>query len=136
MKGENFMKRIKEKFDDRDRILCITVPGGHQFYYQPVRSNKRYWLFNLEFGGSVFAYFRKYGCRVSEKGFSLTLREIYQFDDYHNPKLARLMNRIPGQVQYVLKYEVPGVEAVDASTPEKVTRVCKVHDFYDHEFAA
>ena len=100
------MKRIKEKFDNRDRILCITVPGGHQFYYQPVRSNKRYWLFNLEFGG------------------------------YHNPKLARLMNRIPGQVQYVLKYEVPGVEAVDASTPEKVTQVCAIHDFYDHEFAA
>ena len=73
------MKRIHANFDNRDRIICISTPGFQQFYYQPVRSSERYWLFNTEFSGSVFAYFRKNGLHVCEKGFSLTLRQLYKF---------------------------------------------------------
>lgn len=92
------MKRITAHHSNTDRIVCITTPGKHEFFYQPVYTKDRYWLFNCEFSGSVFAYFRDYG-----REFSLTIREIYRFKNYWNPKLVRLMERIPSQIEYVIR---------------------------------
>lgn len=130
------MKKINTNFSNRDRIVCVTLQGIHQFYYQPVRSNKRYWLFNMDFSGSTYAYFRKYGCRICEKEFSLSLKEVYKFNDYHNPKLTRLMNRIPGQVQYVLKNEVPSADEMAALIYTRTENKCESHDLYGHGIAA
>lgn len=90
------MKKIKASFDQKDRIVCVTNQGCHEFYYQPVGSKKRILLFTTdEFSGSVFAYFRNKGRNMSDIGFSLTIKELYQFKEYHNRKLAAVMKRIP-----------------------------------------
>ena len=56
------MRKIKAKFDKNDRIVCISVPGKHQFFYQPAGTNERIWLFDpKDYSGSIFNYFRTKG---------------------------------------------------------------------------
>ncbi len=98
------MRKIKARFDKNDRIVCISVPGKHQFFYQPAGTNERIWLFDTkDYSGSIFNYFRTKGRNMSERGFSLTIKEVYDFKAYHNRKLAALMERIPSQVEYVIR---------------------------------
>ena len=98
------MKKIKASFDQKDRIVCVTNQGCHEFYYQPVGSKKRILLFTTdEFSGSVFAYFRNKGRNMSDIGFSLTIKELYEFKKYRDHKLATVMKRIPGQVECVIR---------------------------------
>lgn len=98
------MKKIKAMFDKNDRIICISVPGKHQFFYQSARTNERIWLFDTkDYSGSIFDYFRTKGRNMSDRGFSLTIKELYEFKEYHNHKLAMLMERISGQVEYVIR---------------------------------
>ena len=100
------MKKINAKHNNKDRIICVSLPGRHDFYYQPVGSRERIWLFRADvFSISVFAYFRDYGRSQCDGGFSLTLKEFYEFRDYHNLKLSRIMERIPGYIEYVIKNE-------------------------------
>ncbi len=40
---------------------------------------------------------------MNDRGFSLTIKELYEFKEYHNHKLATVMKRIPGQVEYVIR---------------------------------
>ena len=40
---------------------------------------------------------------MSDMGFSLTIKELYEFKEYHNHKLVALMERIPSQVEYVIR---------------------------------
>ena len=97
------MRKIKAvNRNDNDRIICVTADGRHDFYYQPVGSKRRHWLVSCSFSGSIFAYFRDKGRNMDGLGFSLTIRELYRFRSYGNAKLAHLMERIPGQVDYVL----------------------------------
>lgn len=50
------------KHDNKDRIICVSESDKHRFYYQPVGTRARLWLFDTKnFSGSVFAFFRKYG---------------------------------------------------------------------------
>ena len=42
------MKKIKASFDQKDRIICVTNPGCHEFYYQPVGSKERILLFMID----------------------------------------------------------------------------------------
>lgn len=98
------MRKIKAKFDQNDRIVCISVPGKHQFLYQPAGTNEQIWLFDTKnYSGSIFNYFRTKGRNMSDMGFSLTIKELYEFKEYHNHKLTALMERIPGQVEYVIR---------------------------------
>ena len=98
------MRKIKANFDKNDRIVCISVPGKHQFFYQPAGTNERIWLFvTKDYSGSIFNYFRTKGRNMSDMGFSLTIKELYEFKEYHNHKLVALMERIPSQVEYVIR---------------------------------
>lgn len=40
------MKKINKKYDNKDRIICVSEIGKHKFYYQPVGTKDRLWLFN------------------------------------------------------------------------------------------
>lgn len=129
------MKRIKASFDQKDRIVCVTNQGCHEFYYQPVGSKKRILLFTIdEFSGSVFAYFRNKGRNMSDIGFSLTIKELYQFKEYHNRKLTAVMKRIPGQVEYVIREHSEGERSNNMQAISRVSDYC--HSDHDDERAA
>lgn len=97
------MKKINAKHSDKDRIICATSSSTHEFFYQPVDSKDKLWLFSTAFSGSVFTYFRDHGRGMGEGRFSLTLKEFYRFKEYRNYTLANLMDRIPKQIEYVIK---------------------------------
>lgn len=91
------MKRISMNHDNKDRIICVSDIGKHKFYYQPVGTKERLWLFDTKsFSGSVFAFFRKHG-------FSMTIKELYEAGNGRNKKISKIMDRIPGQIEYVLR---------------------------------
>ena len=128
------MKKIKASFDQKDRIVCVTNQGCHEFYYQPVGSKKRILLFTTdEFSGSVFAYFRNKGRNMSDIGFSLTIKELYQFKEYHNRKLAAAMKRIPGQVEYVIREHSEGERSNNMQAISRVSDYC--HSDHDERAA-
>lgn len=94
-KEETEMKKIKASFDEKDRVLCVTGRDRHEFYYQPIRSSERILLFVMdEFSGSVWSYFREKGRNMNGRGFSLTIRELYDFKLFHNAKLTKVIQRI------------------------------------------
>ncbi len=75
------------------------------FYYQPSKSKERLYLFTTEdFSGSVFAYFRDNGRCMGGRGFSLTIKELYEDRKmYRNPKIGKIFDRLPGMIDYVLR---------------------------------
>ncbi len=98
------MKRINVKHNNKDRVICVTERDKHRFYYQPVGTSSRFWLFDTRrFSGSVFAFFRKNGRNLSDEGFSLTVKELYGIGRSRNCKINKIMDRIPGQAEYVLR---------------------------------
>ena len=100
------MKRIKNSsVNPKDRIVCVTVTGAHKFYYQPCKSKERLYLFTTEdFSGSIFAYFRDNGRCMGGRGFSLTIKELYEDRKmYRNPKIGKIFDRLPGIIDYVLR---------------------------------
>ena len=100
------MKRIKNSsVNPKDRIVCVTVKGAHKFYYQPCKSKERLYLFTTEdFSGSIFAYFRDNGRCMGGRGFSLTIKELYEDRKmYRNPKIGKIFDRLPGMIDYVLR---------------------------------
>lgn len=105
LKEEYAMKKIKASFGQQDRIVCATNQGCHEFYYQPVGSKERILLFMTdEFSGSVFAYFRDNGRCMGGRGFSLTIKELYEdCKMYRNPKIGKIFDRLPGMIDYVLR---------------------------------
>ncbi len=103
LKEASAMKKINARHSDKDRIICKANSSKHEFFYQPVGSGESYWLFDMDFSGSVFTYFRNKGIHAGEDGFSLTLKELHQFKDYHNFKVTHLIDRLPRQVEYVIK---------------------------------
>lgn len=130
------MKKIKASFDQKDRVVCVTNQGYHELYYQPVGSKERILLFMTEeFSGSVWAYFRDRGRNMNGRGFSLTIRELYEFKRFHNVKLTNVINRIPVMIDYALceRINQKKSEKKTITTSEDVT-----HDRCreDHELAA
>lgn len=98
------MKKINMKHDNKDRIICVSESDKHKFYYQPVDTRVRLWLFDTNnFSGSVFAFFRKYGRCFDDVGFSMTVRELYEVGNGHNVKINKILDRIPAQAEYVLR---------------------------------
>lgn len=98
------MKRISMNHDNKDRIICVSDIGKHKFYYQPVGTKERLWLFDTKtFSGSVFGFFRKHGRNLEGIGFSMTIKELYEAGNGRNKKISKIMDRIPGQIEYVLR---------------------------------
>lgn len=98
------MKKINKKHDNKDRIICVSESGKHKFYYQPVGTKERFWLFETKnFSSSVFVFFRKYGRCLDGIGFSMTVKEVYEINNNYNIKLSKILDRIPGQIEYVLR---------------------------------
>lgn len=128
------MKKIKNStINQKDRIVCITVTGAHKFYYQPYKSNERLYLFTTEdFSGSVFAYFRDNGRCMGGRGFSLTIKELYEDRKmYRNPKIAKVFDRLPGMLDYVLLGK--SKERVNIMHRSKTN---KINGYEDRELAA
>ena len=130
------MKKIKSLTrNDKDRIICVTSENRHDFYYQPVSTKQRYWLTSGTFHGSVFAYFRQKGRNMEGVGFSLTLEQLYQFKDYRNPVLTRLLERIPGMVDYVIaEYVVHDMKVQAEVTPPYLNLSAKP-EAYEYDLA-
>lgn len=98
------MKKINTNHDNKDRIICVSDVGKNKFYYQPVGTKERLWLFDTKnFSGSVFAFFRRHGRNLDGIGFSMTVKELYEVGNGHNVKIAKILDRIPAQVEYVLR---------------------------------
>ncbi len=98
------MKKINMQHDNKDRVICVSETGKHKFYFQSAGTKERLWLFDTkDFSGSVFAFFRKNGRNLEDIGFSMTLRELYEAGCSHNDKINRVLDRIPAQVDYVLR---------------------------------
>ena len=97
------MKKINKK-DNKDRIICVSESGKHKFYYHPVGTKDRLWLFNTKnFSRSVFIFFRKHGRCLDGIGFSITIKELYEVGNNHNAKISKILERIPVQVEYVIR---------------------------------
>mgnify|MGYP004474024925 CR=1 FL=1 len=109
------MKKIKKTHSNKDRIICVSESDKHKFYYQPVKTKERIWLFDTKkFSGSVFAFFSKYGRCIEGVGFSLTLNEIYAKGYNHNVKIAKVLDRIPSMVEYVIGQNEEEIKMVKA----------------------
>ena len=100
------MKKIKIPHENKARVICVNGPGKLDFWYQPAGCTKRYWLIEHPFSGSIFAYFRDYGRKMNGPGFSLTLGELYRFHRHESVRLNRLMERLPGQVEYAMRNDM------------------------------
>ncbi len=96
------MKKIKAAHSGLDRIVCVNGNGTQSFFYQPHGASTREWLFDDDFHGSLFTFFRDKGCRAGKKSFSITLDQLYRFRAYGNERLTRSLERIPPMVNYVL----------------------------------
>lgn len=97
------MKRIHANHDNKDRVLCITDIGKHTFYYRPVYTNQWIWLFSTKTCSvSISTFFHKYG-RSDGLGFSLTLKELYRIKTSCNHKVSKVIERLPDQIEYVLR---------------------------------
>lgn len=129
------MNRIKYHHDNKDRIICVSTDGRHDFYYQPFGTKDRYWLSGCDFSGSIFDHFRSKGRNMEGLGFSLSIRELYKFNR-DNIKLIRLMDRIPGQVDYVIQeYILTNQVAEKLPVPARVSH-CERNNSYEYELAA
>ena len=123
------MKKIKAQVNPKDRVVCVTVKGAHEFYYQPYKSNERKHLFTADdFSGSVFAHFRDYGrCIGGERGFSLTIKELYEDRKiYRNEKLTNIFDRLPGMIDHVLRENAGYKEKVKGKHKNNVKRLDKL----------
>ena len=102
---KNTMRKIHAKHDNKDRIICAGEPGKIVFFYQPVGSKKLHWLLETAFCPSVFAVFRDKGRLVEGKKYGLTIGELHRLRNPHNPKLEKILERIPMELDYVIRYE-------------------------------
>lgn len=98
------LKIIKNNINQKDRVICVTTSGKHELYYQSAGSKKRTFIFaTVNFSGSVFDYIRNKGRNLSEKGLSLTIKELYEYKEYRNVKLTRVINRIPKMIEQAIR---------------------------------
>ena len=105
------MKKINACINQKDRIVCEAILGALVFYYQPAGTKDRVQLFKTDaFSGSVWAYFRDHGRNMNDRGISITIKQLYMFKEYRNAKLAHIINRIPAQVEYVIREHIGSVD--------------------------
>lgn len=107
VKEDLAMKKTKGGFDRKDRVVCVTVQGGHEVYYQPIGSKE-----HNDFSGSVFAYFHDKGSNINGKGFNLTIKERYEFKRFYNGRLTTVINRILMMLDCVLREKDAGRDII------------------------
>ena len=129
------MKKINANFSQKDRVICVTEQDTHKFYYKPANSKERTLLFATDFSRSVLDYFRNKGRATDGNGYEITLRELYAFKDFRNYKLSKLMERIPGMIEYVIReYLTPEEKNIAKVICHKKKSIRK--NFDDAELAA
>lgn len=131
------MKKINNSsVNQKDRIVCVTVTRAHKFYYQPYKSKERLYLFTTEdFSGSIFAYFRDNGRCMNGRGFSLTIKELYEDRRmYRNPKIGKVFDCLPGMIDYVLRENTE--EKKQAKQQQNVAKKNDKVYYEDRELAA
>lgn len=99
------MKKIHADVKNNDQIIVHNTPGKLHFFYRKSRSCTSYYLYTMKFSPSVFTFFKNGGH---------TLNELYHFHAWHNPKLVKVMERLPQAIEYVLKEEQLSLEPADA----------------------
>ena len=122
------MKKMKEKHNEKDRIVCVSLPRKQSFYYQPVGTKERLWLFDTDVSEVVFAFFRQNGRCLEGRGFSLTCKELYKIGYGRSKKINKILDRIPVQADYVLREYV---NAIIQSPRIDAARYCRETDDYD-----
>ena len=103
------MKKINAS--NKSRVVCVATPGHLDFYFQLERVCDRQWLLQMPFSGSVWAYFRDHGSNIADRGYSLTIAQVYKFRSHQNPKLSRLFSRLPAAINYVVNESEQFLEA-------------------------
>ena len=126
------MKKINAKFSQKDRVICVTEQSKHKFYYRQVGSKEKLLLFSVNSSTSILDYFSRKGRMTDNNGYELTIRELYLFRDFHNYKLSKIMERIPGIIEYVIR-EYIDIEKNNYERKEvnKKKRVCTSPSRYE-----
>lgn len=106
----------KNKYKDNFYSKSV-VHGNHTFYYQPVNSAERYYLFSTKrYSPSIAAVFAERGVLMSNgqasQTYSITLGEFYCLKNHHhNFALNKVFERIPVWIDDVIRYEMGDSEA-------------------------
>lgn len=107
--------KSKNKYKGRSYSKSV-VQGNHTFYYQPVNSAERYYLFSTKrYSPSIAAVFAErgvlMGSRQASQTHSITLGEFYHLKNHHhNFVLNKVFERIPFWIDDVIRYEMSAVE--------------------------
>jgi len=121
------MLKITANFNQKDRIICKCKKEDEQydFFYKPVGSDDRYFLFSTDCSKTIGQFFRERGRMVDDNSYEITIKEMYQFDRYYNEKLSTTVQRLPKMIGYVIKYCIGENE-----TPQLIISQgkCRYHD--------
>lgn len=101
------MKRVKYTSNGRDRIVCVVNNSILEFYYQMQGSSERYSLFDIWYSPSVFQEFSRNGQKNDENTFSLSLNQLHKIKKYQNPRLRKVIELFPVEIDRVLRERVP-----------------------------
>jgi len=93
------MNAFQKDVRNNDRILARSGLDVLHFYYKGAKKTE--YLFTTPYSPSVYAYFRDRG---------KTIRQIYQFREWHNLRLSKTISRIPSAVKYAISMQVPEKE--------------------------
>jgi len=94
----------------------ISIRGYHTFYYQPVNSTERFYLFSTKrYSRSIAAAFAERGMLVSDRQsiqtHSITLKEFYHLKACHQSYvLNKICDRIPVWINDVIRNELADSE--------------------------
>lgn len=107
--------KSKNKYKDSSYSKSV-VKGNHTFYYQPVNSAERYYLFSTKrYSPSIAAAFAERGVLKGNGKASqthcITLGEFYRLKNHHhNFALNKVFERIPVWIDDVIRNEMGDVE--------------------------
>lgn len=128
----------KNKYKDSSYSKSV-VQGNHTFYYQPVNSAERYYLFSTKrYSPSIAAFFAERGVLMgngqASQTHSITLGEFYRLKNHHNFALNKVFERIPVWIDDVIRYELGSSKVCFPDRCNEVRLVDECH--HDDERAA
>lgn len=97
------MKRVKYTNNGRDRIVCVVNNSILEFYYQMQGSRERYSLFDIWYSPSVFQEFFRNGQKIDKDTFSLSLNQLHEIKNYRNPRLRKVIELFPVEIDRVIR---------------------------------
>lgn len=86
------MNSFHKNVRNNDRVLARSGPDVLHFFYKGA-DRKEVYLFTTDYSPSVYDYFRDRG---------KTIRQMYRFRDWHNPRLSKTVSRVPNAVKYAI----------------------------------